>query len=51
MAGARDVDLAETRVDQISVYARIGVNWDALGSEALGDGDARNLTGKERGSG
>jgi hypothetical protein len=37
-AGARDVDVAEARVDQIWVYARISVNRDALGSEALGVG-------------
>ncbi len=36
MAGAGDGDVAEAGVEQIWVDAGIGVNEDAVGSEALG---------------
>ena len=47
VAGAGDGDVSEAGVEQVRVNTGIGIDQDALGGEALGDGEARDSAGTE----
>lgn len=45
--GAGNGDIAGSRIEQVRVDVGIGIDQDALGGEALGDGEARDSAGTE----